>query len=327
VGSLIPMTNQTPTTASDTPPVAAVVPPASGSLADDFKGMVLAPVVVDNVDEAQQDSNMSQDSSAWFPLVRPEHAGGLAVSARYIRGLTKAREAQLMGLTAEKASLVCLQIRFENKKTNSVAGGSSSFRHLRVVQRSSSTSGSMIGPRKVVLPQEIDVLHVGQRSDCVLGIEFASPSDRDGSLLAKFDIKFGSSGIPVEIKPIIADVLLPCLRSVGEFDEQIKRLQGFQRIDTNLTIDSSKLEQLPGVVMQCAALTPVAAQAKLGFQDDKLRLAGTLPASSNPVYVLVVSAASAAAGGKCKLSVCSDDAMAANSVMNVLKRNIQERLK
>lgn len=178
----------------------------------------------------------------------------------------------------------------------------------------------MIGPRKVVPPQEIDVLHVGQRSDCMLGIEFASPSDRDGSLLAKFDIKFGSSGSPVEIKPAIADVLLPCQRSLEEFDEQVKRLQGFQRVDTNLAIDSSKLDQLPAVMMLCAALTPVG--QKLGFQGDKLRLAGTLPASSNPVYVLVSTLA-----GKCKLSVCSDDAMAANSVMSVLKRNIQERLK
>jgi hypothetical protein len=316
VGSLIPMTNQTQTTAA----AHVAVQPANGSLADDFRGMVLAPVVANAENGETQDPNMSRDSGSWFQLVRPEHAGGLAVTARYIRGLTKAREAQLMGLTADKASLVCLQIRFENKKTDATAGGSSSFRHLRIVQRSSSTSGTMIGPRRVVPPQEIDVLNVGQRSDCMLGIEFASPSDRDGSLLAKFDVKFGSSGIPVEIKPLIADVLLPCQRSLEEFDEQIKRLQGFQRVDTNLSIDASKLGQLPAVVMQCAALTPVGKE--LGFQGDNLRLAGTLPASSNPVYVLVSNLA-----GKFKLSVCSDDAMAANSVMNVLKRTIQERLK
>jgi hypothetical protein len=75
------------------------------SVSDDFKGLVLAPVVANSHDEPQDPNVLERDSSGWIPLVRPELSSGLSVQVRYLRGLTKAREAQLMGLTAGKGDL------------------------------------------------------------------------------------------------------------------------------------------------------------------------------------------------------------------------------
>ena len=86
---------------------------ASTSAADDLKGLVLEPVVVDATENGEP--NIERDSSAWIELVRPQYAGGLCVLGRYLRGQTKTREVKLLGMTAENASTVCLQLKFENK--------------------------------------------------------------------------------------------------------------------------------------------------------------------------------------------------------------------
>jgi AP-3 complex subunit beta len=288
------------------------------SVSDDFKGLVLAPVVV-SAHEEPQDPNVERDSSGWIPLVRPELASGLSVQVRYLRGLTKAREAQLMGLTAGKATLVCLQFRFENRKKD--AG---SVRRLRIMQRSSASSrSSIISPSKVVVPPEIDLLRAGQCTDAMVGIDFQSASDRDGSLLAKFDIKSASGSVPVEIKPCLADLLLPCKRSVGEFDEEIDKMHGFQRVESkvslNFSADASLRAKLPEHLLRTAALNQVGKPGSWK-KNDSLRLAGTLPASGDPVYIFVTCNES----GQGKVVVCCDHALVVNSVMNVMKRALAE---
>jgi AP-3 complex subunit beta len=286
------------------------------SAADDFKGLVLSPVVVDAHD-GPKDPNVERDSSAWIPLVKPEHAGGLSVQVRYLRSLTKDREAQLMGLTSGKATLVCLQVRFENQKQDS-----GSVRRLRIVQRTNSANrSSIISPSKVVVPPEIDLLRAGQCTDAMIGIDFASTSDRDGSLLAKFDIKSASGSIPVEIKPVLADLLLPCKRNIGEFDEEIDKLHGFQRVESKLSlVDPSQRAKLPEHILRFVALTSVGKSSSI-WKHDFLRLAGTLPASGDPVYILVTCHEKSGQG---KIVVCCDHALAVNSIMNVMKRALAE---
>ena len=165
----------------------------------------------------------------------------------------------------------------------------------------------MIAPRKVVAPPEIEQLGPGQQTDCVVGIEFTSPSDRDGSLQAKFDIKFGSGATPVDIRPSLGDLLLPCKRNPSDFDTQIGRLHGFQRVESSI---KAAWEGVAQSIVQAAALTRIK-----GDTSDHLRFIGTLPASSDTVYVSVKQGSSAH-----KLAICSDNALAANSLMNVLKR-------
>ena len=111
---------------------------------------------------------------------------------------------------------------------------------------SSTSSSSAIAARKVVLPLEINELPAGRKAECMMGLDFVSASDRDGVLQAKFEIKFGSGsgGIPVEIKPTIGDLLLPCTRTVDQFDAAVNRLQGFNRAETKFSVSGSSARRL-----------------------------------------------------------------------------------
>jgi AP-3 complex subunit beta len=95
------------------PSTSSSVSNVSSSALDDLRGLVMAPVAVEDTKAA--DPDFDRDSSAWIQLVRPELCGGLAVKARYLRGPTKTREAQLKGLDPNSPSVVCLQIQFGNK--------------------------------------------------------------------------------------------------------------------------------------------------------------------------------------------------------------------
>jgi AP-3 complex subunit beta len=303
----------------------------ASSLASDFEGMTLAPAIQNQ--KPQLDPDRDRDSSAWQVWVRPEHANGLLVKIRYLRGPTRSKEAQvLVGTGAEKPSLVLLQVRFENSKDTTV-------RRLRILQRASASgTSSSIAPRKMLLPPEIDQLKKGQTVDHIVAIEFASVSDREGAMLAKLEVKFSTGGIPVEIKPSLCDLLLPCFRSVADFDQAVARLQGFQRVDTRFPMsDDSQAQRdtLMSRLMRTAPWTMILEGDAEATRDEtwpgqKLRLAGTLPASSDPVYVLVTITGSgitgpSSAGGGCQalLSVCSDNALAVNSILNTLKKTVQ----
>jgi hypothetical protein len=85
----------------------------SSSIMQGFEGLVMAPVVVEIEEKADPDAE--KDSGTWSKLVRPSTAGGLQVTARYLRGPTREREAKLIGLDPEDVTTVCLQVKFENK--------------------------------------------------------------------------------------------------------------------------------------------------------------------------------------------------------------------
>ena len=113
VGNLIPMGAPQPMGGSHLQHMTSTGTNGStSSAADDLKGLVLEPVVVDA--SANEAPDIERDSSTWMELVRSSSVGGLSIKARYLRGKTKTREVQLLGLISEKPSTVCLQVRFEN---------------------------------------------------------------------------------------------------------------------------------------------------------------------------------------------------------------------
>ncbi|GAX21819.1 AP-3 complex subunit beta [Fistulifera solaris] len=267
------------------------------SVADDLKGLVLSPPVAGPTDQ-----NWERDSGAWIQLVRPEHAGGLSVQGRYLRGFTKSQQVQKLGLTVDKPSVVCLQLRFENRSPGV-------FRRIRVLQRSQPVGSSIIRPRLFVPPPEIDLLEAGKQAEGILGIDFMETSDRDGSMQAKVDIKYGTGGIPVEIKPSIGDLLLPCQRSVSEFDTAMARLQGFQRVELSVQLDTGV--PIQDRILGAASLTVVGSDWS---SNGVLRFVGTLPASGDPVYILITTS---------KVTVCCDHALVVSNILNIIKRALQ----
>ena len=141
----------------------------------------------------------------------------------------------------------------------------------------------------------------------------------DVSMHAKLEIKFDSSGtMPVEIKPSIGDLLLPCRLTVAQFDADVKRMHGFNRVESKVTVPHSRAE-LTQKLLDRVALSFVGPSAT--WDGDKLRLAGILPDSLDPVYVLVIICAADAAGHG-KFLACCDHALVVNSIMNLLKRAV-----
>jgi AP-3 complex subunit beta len=323
--TLIPLTAGTESKSNNLNSMGAALTGApSSSVLDDLRGLVLSPTI-QPVGVEPTDSNFDRDSGGWISLLRPEHASGLLVEGRYLRGTTKGQQAQKMGFLPEKPTVVLLQLRLENQKQTG------SIRHIRILQRASATSNaSVIGPRKMVLPLPIDELPAHRKTECLVGIEFLSISDRDGSLLAKLDVKFGSNGTAaIDIKPSIGDVLLPCQRSVQEFDSAVHRMQGFNRAVASFVIPpaSSRLE-VPARILSRAALTLVhestvassTGTASWG-PDHQIRWVGTLPSSSDPIFVITRCLDGTQQGS---LVVCCDHALVANSFVNLLKRALSE---
>jgi AP-3 complex subunit beta len=268
----------------------------NGSAVDDFKGLTLTPT-------PKLDSTAERDRSAWSQLVRPELANGLSVQSRFLRGSAKAQTAQRMGL-AVSPCLVCVEICFENRKD------SGPFRRLYLLQKKGKTTSSVIGPLRVVLPPEVNELNPGQKVTVVVAIEFASVSDRDGSLQAKLDVRFGSGSVPIDINPRLGDLLTPVTISTNDFDASINRLHGFQRVESNLP-ENEELGVLMDRILDAMALTAI------GNDKAKVRLVGSLPASSDPVFVMLLANSG-------KVVVCCDHALAVNTIMQQVKQALQQ---
>jgi len=278
----------------------------ASSIAADLQGIVISPQPVSTFDQPT-DVNLDRDSGNWHQLVKPEHAGGLSVQARYLRGPSKTRQIQQLGMTVDKASVVCVQMRFEHQ------GKSVPVRRLRVLQRASSTGSSTIRPAKLVLPPEIPQLPPGKLVECCLGIDFTAPSDRDGSMQARLEIKHSSGGIPVELKPSIGELLLPCKRTITDFDQAVQRMQGFQRVESTFPLEADFASTL-AKVMGSLALTNIDTRS----DNFPLRLAGSLPASNSPVYIQLSVEA-----GQGKIIVCCEHALVVSSLMSLAKKSLQ----
>ena len=277
------------------------------SYANGLEGLVMAPIVVEEV--VTEEPDFERDSCEWFSMVRPELGGGLAVLARYLRGPTKAREAKMMGLSPYAPSTVAMQIRFENRRTD---GGI--LRRIRIIQKSA-TTGS-IAPRRIVIPPEISTLATGQMSILVVGVEFASASDKEGSMHGKLEVKSDRGSNPLDVRPPLGELLQRVKMPKSEFDGAMQRLQGFNRVTSSFTCTGGEKGRasLPEKMIKKAALTALNKDMK--WKDNKFHFAGQLQVSGDKVFV-VVTVDDFSRG---ELLVCCDNALAVNSILDLLKR-------
>lgn len=274
-----------------------------------LEGLVMAPVVV----EAQEkvDPDFERDSSAWMDLLRPELGGGLAVKARYLRGPTRDREAQLIGLDPSSPTVVVLQLHFQNMRTDL-----GTLRRVRVVSRST-TSGN-IGPKRSVLPQEILALNKDMMTMVILGVEFASASDRNGTLQARFDLKSDRGSHPLDLRPPLTELVKPLVLNASAFDENMNRLQGFQRVTSKFTIPPGEVANFDSAILKQVALRPLDS-VDAWITTRRLRLVGQLPVSIDKVFIVV----QCSANGSGTLTVCCDNAIATNSILDSLKKALK----
>lgn len=276
--------------------------PVSSSLRDDFAGLV-----VETPATTGPTSPNLKGVGKWLQVLRPEHANGLSLDVRYLRGKTREDKILALGWSL-KPSIVCLQVLFKN------AAGKPPQRRIRIVQRSSSSTGSTIGPSRISFPEEVGILNGGDAcSERFMAIEFSSLSDRDGCYVAKLEIKAGSSGKPIEIKPSLGDMLQPTRRTTSEFDATISRMQGFNRVQSTFTYNQ-KTKLLP----QITAAVSLSVTSEQVWDGDKLRLVGSLPSSGDDVFVLVECATTTSG----TVAVCCDHALVINPIMNVVKEAI-----
>jgi hypothetical protein len=163
-----------------------------------------------------------------------------------------------------------------------------------------------------------------QVCDAIVVIEFASLSDREGDMSGRLEVKTGSSGgVPVEIKLPLGELLRPPPKSMGvqDFDNTMKRMHGFQRVETSF---STKLD-LQGIslsIRKATALIPVGEKdtGEITSTTTSLRFIGMRPVSNEAVLALIDGPK--AVGGIGKIVVCSDHAVAINSIQSLLKRTL-----
>ena len=185
-----------------------------------------------------------------------------------------------------------------------------------MLTRSNSKGGIAI--KKTVFPPEIPELKKGQMSSAYLCIQFASPSNREGDLVARFDIKSSiGGGVPVELKPSVGDMLVPRKVTIDEFDSTMGRMHGFQRVSASYSTAATDASSIPKAILKAAALTPV---GKATLTDDgKFRAVGCLPASSDLVLALIQFDKASESG---TVTICCDHAVAGNSILNSLKQAV-----
>lgn len=87
---------------------------SSASIATGLEGLVMAPLAIDK-EETASNGVIEEDSSNWMVLVRHDLSGGLSVTARFLRSSSRKQELLLLGLDPKNTSVVCVQIKFENR--------------------------------------------------------------------------------------------------------------------------------------------------------------------------------------------------------------------
>ena len=220
------------------------------SLTSDLQGLVMAPLVVDK-DSSISDDIIEDESSNWNEVVRYDLSGGLMASIRFLRGSSRARESNLMGFDPKNPAVVCLQIRFENKRSDGRA-----IRRINLMQKKVTKSG-VVPTTRVGLPQEISSLDSSKVSHATICLEFAHASDKDGALLAKFDVKCDRGATPIDIRPPLAETARPNKMSLEEFDSAISKLNGIhQQAKAKFNLSSSdlkmNLKQIPTKILKAS---------------------------------------------------------------------------
>eukprot|EP00577_Skeletonema_sp_RCC1716_P004670 CAMPEP_0113410610 /NCGR_PEP_ID=MMETSP0013_2-20120614/21790_1 /TAXON_ID=2843 ORGANISM="Skeletonema costatum, Strain 1716" /NCGR_SAMPLE_ID=MMETSP0013_2 /ASSEMBLY_ACC=CAM_ASM_000158 /LENGTH=1161 /DNA_ID=CAMNT_0000296841 /DNA_START=434 /DNA_END=3917 /DNA_ORIENTATION=- /assembly_acc=CAM_ASM_000158 len=96
-GTLFDLPADTINTTQPSKPQYAKGASTGSSVASGLEGLVMSPLVV-NKSDANEPSNIDDDSGLWKPLVRPELSGGLSVKLRFIFGQSRAKEVATLGL-------------------------------------------------------------------------------------------------------------------------------------------------------------------------------------------------------------------------------------
>lgn len=108
----------------------------------------------------------------------------------------------------------------------------------------------------MVVPPEIVALEKSKLAQAYMGVDFASASDRDGAMHARFEIKSDRNSTPIDFKPPLCEVLRPIKMKVDAFDAGMKKLHGFQRVASSFALPSSQevLSSLPRVLLRNSSL-------------------------------------------------------------------------
>ena len=131
------------------------------------------------------------------------------------------------------------------------------IRRIRFMQRSVSSS-NIVPATKVMIPQEIDMLNKSQLSFVIIGIEFAQASDKDGALLARFDVKCDRSTTSVDINPPLAELIVRNKLDIVEFDKAMGKLHGIhQRTESRFDIPPSVFDKLPSKILKASNLVSI----------------------------------------------------------------------
>lgn len=290
---------------------------STSTVAAGLEDLVMAPLAV-NKDDITKPSNIDDESGAWKEFVRPELSGGLFVKMRFLRGRSRTKNARIMGVDPNNPSTVCLQVHVENVRPD--AG---TLRHVRIVHRGG-TSRGIVSPSRAVTPPEIPALKQNMASIVFIGLTFASASDRDGVTVAKFDVKSDKGSTSIEVRPTLGELLneeATKPMSQPDFDAAISGLQGIQRISSTFTLspmNGENFKNLPSNILQYLNLK------QIGTWSGKVSFVGTLPSSGQEVYVIVKCDSVTGYGD---MIVCSNDAMAANSITNLLKQCLIQQIK
>jgi len=313
VSSLIDMNYNQPSSSLETKPKDQSGNPDDTSLVSGLEGLVMAPLKIDK-EENTSDGDVDDDSSNWVVLVRHDLSGGLSVTARFLRNSSRKRELLLLGLDPKNAAVVCVQIRFENRRTDGRG-----IRRIRLMQRKVATNGT-IPTTRTAIPQEIDILNSSQISYAMVGLEFAQVSDKDGATLARFDVKCDRSSNSIDIRPPLAELLVGSKMKSSDFDEAMQKLHGIHQRAVS-KFDSSSIEgevsefydDLPVKILKASNLTMV---GKKKWSNGVCRFVGCLPASNKEVLVRIQCDKKTGSG---EVTICCDNAMALSSLLAFLK--------
>lgn len=275
----------------------------------DMEGLVMAPLVLTQDDDIQDKGDIENNSGSWNEMVRYDLSGGLDVNIRFVRGVTRHREAQLLGLDPQDPNIIVLQMKFENRRSDGLA-----IRRIRVVQRNF-TNKNAVQISRVVLPQVIRELGKSQLCYNFLAIQFSEGSDKDNSFISRFDVKSDRGTTQINIIAPICELLEPIKMSLSEFELASQKLQGIhQRLTAKFALSPDTVhswkEELAKKIRKVAQISFVKDSS-----DTCIKFVGTLPSSRLEVLVTIIVKSDA----KGEIIVCCDDALALNSIIKRLK--------
>jgi len=158
----------------------------------------------------------------------------------------------------------------------------------------------------------------------VLGLGFARVLDRDRSLLARLEIKSDRGTNAIEIRPPLGEMLRPCRVGSDDFKGLFERMHGIhQRTTASISLTPAAgttmreyWNVLPLQIQKHANLTPV---GQSGWKENTCRFGGRLPANGG---IILISISCSPKTGSGDIIVCCDDIMAANSLLDLLKRAV-----